>query len=228
MLHIPTEVADEHEGGRERRHRRRSGTRGADPRSDARAAAAAQLAMAISALRRRKLAADRLRNRHPGDRLRGPQAGHAALHRGRRGHLRAAAVCGAGAAEHPARGSDDRRRHGEPGGDCAQPVGRGAAGRALSPDGRPGVQLYVAPAVADRARRRGGAAGAVFRVRPGVAVARRGVRRPPAEDAAIAAGRASLRRAGGAGRDRCRGAASVACAVGEVHHRRTARSRPMR
>ena len=52
MLHIPTEIAADGEAGRERRHRRH--VRG-DPQSDARAAAAAQLAMAVSAVRRRKL-----------------------------------------------------------------------------------------------------------------------------------------------------------------------------
>ena len=55
MLHIPTEVAAESDGGRERRHRRHANTSGRDPRSDARAVAAAQMAMAISAVRRRKL-----------------------------------------------------------------------------------------------------------------------------------------------------------------------------
>ena len=54
MLQIPADVAEEQDNGRERRPRRRSGTRGNDPRSDARAAAAAQLAMAVSAVRRRK------------------------------------------------------------------------------------------------------------------------------------------------------------------------------
>ncbi|MDA8248314.1 MAG: polysaccharide biosynthesis tyrosine autokinase [Rhodospirillales bacterium] len=56
MLHVPTEVAGERDGGRERRHRHRgTGARSGDTRSEASAAAAVQLAMTISAVRRRKL-----------------------------------------------------------------------------------------------------------------------------------------------------------------------------
>jgi succinoglycan biosynthesis transport protein ExoP len=54
MLHMPAEVAVDPAGGPER-HRRRHGGRGGDAHSDARAAAAAQLANAISAVRRRSL-----------------------------------------------------------------------------------------------------------------------------------------------------------------------------
>ena len=55
MLHIPTEVVAEPARSSERRHRHHgSGGRSNDPRADARAAAAAQLATAVSAVRRRK------------------------------------------------------------------------------------------------------------------------------------------------------------------------------
>ena len=55
MLHMPTDVAAEGDTGRERRHRRHAANRSSDPRTEARAAAAAQMAMAVSAIRRRKL-----------------------------------------------------------------------------------------------------------------------------------------------------------------------------
>lgn len=56
MLHIPTEASADRAGARERRHRHHgSATRGSDSAGDVRAAAAAQLAMVVSALHRRKL-----------------------------------------------------------------------------------------------------------------------------------------------------------------------------